>query len=194
LAAEFRRAEAHNFDVRSLLARCIAIRGFDDADDIAAVLHSRIASAIARDPSVRRSLKGARLVVGLIPSAAGPMDSDMRRAFDERTGLMEARVSAVLDTALLAGAPWTRALGAKPREGAAAWRRCAYTVAAYRDRYGIVSSRTLGQAPQSTAQEIDAARARAALRDAQRLAEDSRLYLEPNPLVTAGLPPVGIRF
>jgi hypothetical protein len=121
------------------------------------------------------------------------MDPDIRRALDERTGLMEARVSAVLDAALLAGAPWTRALGAEPRGEAAAWRRCARTVAAYRDRYGIVSSRALGQAPQSTAQESDAARARAALRDAQRLAEEGGPYKAPSPVLKTGLPPVGIR-
>ena len=48
LTAELRRAEAHHFHVEGLLARVATVRGFDDAQDIAAVLRGRIASAIAR--------------------------------------------------------------------------------------------------------------------------------------------------
>lgn len=39
LTAELRRAEANHHNVEALLPRLVAARGFDDADDIAAVLH-----------------------------------------------------------------------------------------------------------------------------------------------------------
>jgi conjugative relaxase-like TrwC/TraI family protein len=195
LTAELRRAEAHHYNVRSLLQRIIAARGFEDVQDLAAVLHSRIASVIARDPGAGRLGREPAMVVGLIPPAVGPMEPDMRRALDERSDMMEARASAVLDAALLVGVPWTRVLGSMPRRSAAAeWRQCACTVAAYRDRYGVVSARALGPPPRSVAQELDATRARAALRAAQRLAGNDQTYWAPGTAVQSGLPPVGIRF
>ena len=70
----------------------------------------------------------------------------MRRALHERAELIESRARALLDQALVAGEAWTRALGQPPRaeSAAAAWRRQACTVAAYRDRYGIVGASALG--------------------------------------------------
>jgi hypothetical protein len=119
----------------------------------------------------------------------------MRRALDERSDLIDARASAGLDDALLAGEAWTRALGVAPRgSAAAAWRLHGCTVAAYRDRYGIVGGRPLGLAPEATAQRLDFARARAALDAAQHLAEERQAYDSPRMTVAAGLPPAGIWF
>ena len=72
---------------------------------------------------------------------------------------------AVLDTALTETAPWTKVLGAAPTDQrrARAWRKAARVVAAYRDRYRITGDAPLGAPPESAAQKIDAARARAAL-------------------------------
>ncbi|WP_354500795.1 MobF family relaxase [Mycetocola sp. 2940] len=194
LTAELRRAEAYHFDIRSLLARVVAARGFDDAQDVAAVVHDRIASEIARVAGAGRTRPTPRLVVGLIPSATGPMDADMRRALIERADLIEARASAVLDQALLTKAPWTRALGTAPGgSSAAAWRQHGCTIAAYRDRYGIAGMSPLGQVPQSTAQGMDAVRARAAFQAAQRLADEHFSYFAARR-GTAGLPPAGIPF
>lgn len=193
LTAELRRAEAHHFDIGTLLPRVVAARELADAQDIAAVLRARIASAIARDAGAGRSRRSQRLVAGLIPRAIGPMDAGMRRALVERIGLIEARASAVLDDGLLAGETWTRSLGAAPRgSAAAAWRQHACTVAAYRDRYGIVGAMALGPAPLSTAQRLDAARARVAFEAAQRLAHECQTQDAPRP--TVGLPPAAIQF
>ena len=97
----------------------------------------------------------------------------MRQALVERSDLIESRATAVLDQALLAGEPWTRALGVAPHgSSAATWHQNGCTVAAYRDRYGITCPKPLGTAPDSTAQKLDAARAWAALQRAQRLAID----------------------
>jgi len=193
--AELRRAEAHHLDIASVLPRVVAARGFEDAQDIAAVLRARVAAAVSREAGAGRSRRTPRLVAGLIARAAGPMDAAMRRALVERSNLIESRASAVLDEALLAGETWTRALGVAPRGSASAvWRQHACTVAAYRDRYGIVAARPLGAAPDSTAQKLDAARARAALEAAQRLAEGRHTYDAPRATASPGLPPVGIRF
>ncbi|WP_105034232.1 MobF family relaxase [Cryobacterium aureum] len=192
--AELRRAEAHFVDVASLLPRVVAARGFEDAQDIAAVLQARVVAVVSRDTGAGRTRRAPRLVAGLIPRALGPMDAVMHQALVERSDLIESRASAVLDQALLAGEPWTRALGAAPRGTAAvAWHQNGCAVAAYRDRYGIVGAKSLGAPPESTAQKLDAARAHAALIAAQQLA-DSQAYDPRRPTATVGLPPVGIQF
>lgn len=48
LTAELRRAEAKHHDIEALLTRLVRARGFTDADDIAAVLHYRVARAAGR--------------------------------------------------------------------------------------------------------------------------------------------------
>jgi hypothetical protein len=171
LTAELRRAEANNHDMETLLPRLVAARGFSDADDIAAVLHYRVERTTGRPATSGRTRKPLRLIAGLIPSADGPMATDMREALDERRSLIEARADAVLDIALNDAASWTKALGTPPADQrrSAAWRRTARVVAAYRDRYLITDDTPLGAVPISTAQKIDAARTRAALEQARNL-------------------------
>lgn len=178
LAAELRRAEANHHAVDSLLPRLVAARGFGDADDIAAVLHYRVERAAARPAGSGRTRKPPRLIAGLIPSAHGVIDAEMRAALDEREELIEARADAVLEAALMESTPWTNALGAAPtdRRQAAAWRKAARIVAAYRDRYRITDDTPLAAPPESAAQKIDAARARSALDKVRQLgAAESRL-------------------
>lgn len=165
LTAELRRAEANHHNLDTLFPRLVAARGFTDADDIASVLHYRVARATAHPAGSGRTRKTPRLIAGLIPSADGPMTRDMRHALDERRELIETRAETVLDTARQAGEPWTEPLGEPPRDPrkTAAWRRHARTVAAYRDRYGITEDSPLGPEPENAAQKIDAARARSAL-------------------------------
>jgi len=171
LAAELRRAEANHHDVDVLLPRLVAARGFGDADDIAAVLHYRVERAAARPAGSGRTRKPPRLIAGVIPSAHGVIDAEMRAALDEREELIEARADAVLDSALAEDVPWTKALGApsSDRRRAATWRRAARVVAAYRDRYRITDDAPLGAPPESAAQKIDAARARSALDQVRQL-------------------------
>jgi len=111
LTAELHRAEANHHDLDTLFPRLVAARGFADADDIASVLHHRVARATARPAGSGRTRKAPRLIAGLVPSADGPMTDDMRQAPDERRELIEARADAVLDTARDAGEPWTKPLG-----------------------------------------------------------------------------------
>ena len=110
----------------------------------------------------------------------------MHQALVERADLIESRAAAVLDQALLAGEPWTRALGAAPRgSSATAWHQSRCTVAAYRDRYGIVGAKPIGVVPESTAQKLAAARAHSALGKAQRLA-GTNTYDASRPAVIRG--------
>ncbi|WP_369851278.1 hypothetical protein [Cryobacterium sp. Y82] len=160
----------------SLLPRVVAARGFEDAQDIAAVLRARVAAVVSRDNGAGRTRRAPRLVAGLIPRAIGPMDAAMHQALAERADLIESRAAAVLDQALLAGESWTRALGTVPRGSfAATWHQNGCTVAAYRDRYGITGARTLGAEPESAAQKLDAGRAHAAFVSAQRMGQDRRI-------------------
>lgn len=46
LTAEMRRAEANHIDLNTMLPRLVQARPFEDADDIAAVLHYRVARSI----------------------------------------------------------------------------------------------------------------------------------------------------
>lgn len=165
LAAELRRAEANRHDVDAILPRLTEARGFEDADDIAAVLHHRLARATARLTGSGRSRRAPRLIAGLIPEAGGPMTAEMQEALTERRELIRLRADAVLGQALLARQPWVLAVGEEPAEAgaAASWRKQARTIAAYRDRYNINGNEPLGAAPDSDAQKIDAARANAAL-------------------------------
>ncbi len=169
LTVELRRAEANHHDLDRLVPRLVAARGFGDADDIASVLHYRVARATARPARSGRVREASRLIAGLVPAASGPMPDDMRQALDERRDLIEQRADAVLDSALNKGATWTKVLGSPPRSRAKrqAWRIYARTVAAYRDRYGITDDTPLGPTPVATAQKIDAVRAKVAL-DAAR--------------------------
>ncbi|WP_327017483.1 MobF family relaxase [Cryobacterium sp. MP_3.1] len=195
LTAELRRAEAHHFDIERLLSRVVAARGFEDAQDLAAVLRARVSSATARGTGAGRSRKTPRLVAGLIPRASGPMRADLHRALTERSDLMEARAAACLAASLVAKEAWTKHLGAAPPASLdGTWHRLARTVAAYRDRYEIVSVSALGPSPQSTAQQLDRARADAALRGAQRLADRHPPSDAPDQRARLGLPTSGIQF
>lgn len=108
----------------------------------------------------------------------------MREALDEREELIEARADAALEAALTENAPWTKALGAQPddRRRAAAWRKAARIVAAYRDRYRVTDDAPLGAPPESAAQKIDAARARSTLTQATEVAGTRTGRSMPQPV------------
>ena len=170
LTAELRRAEANHHDIETLLPRLVQARGFDDADDIAAVLHHRVAAATLRPGGSGRTRKKPRLIAGLVPEAAGQMSDDMRQALDERRDLIEQRADAVLDEAIADNASWAVQLDGPPAGAARQekWHLSARTVAAYRDRYAVSASGALGAQPKTTAQLIDHARAEVALNEILR--------------------------
>ncbi|WP_270618479.1 MobF family relaxase [Micrococcus luteus] len=182
LSAELRRAEANHHDLGALLPRLVAARGFADADDIASVLHHRLARATARPAGSGRTRRSPRLIAGLIPYASGVIDPEMRHALTGREELIEHRASAVLDRDLNEGEPWTAALGNKPADEwtAQRWRQAGRVVAAYRDRYQITDEAPLGPVAESDAQKLDAARATAALTRAQQLSRHTPNTEQPD--------------
>ena len=174
LTAELRRAEAHHHNVGLLLPRLVAARGFNDADDIAAVLRTRLIRATAVATGSARARRTPRLIVGIIPEAGGPMGADMAEALQQRRGLIEQRAHVLTETARSDREPWVVAMGPEPRDPAraSAWRALVRIVAAYRDRYGITGERPLGGEAITTAQQLDASRARMAIEHACRLAAE----------------------
>ena len=172
LTAALRRAEAHHLDPDQLLPRLIDARPMDGIDDVAAVLHQRLDTTINRLIQTRQ-LPAPRLIVGLIPHAAGPMAANMRTALNERQQLIHQRAAELARTALTHGDAWTRHLGLPPtdlqRRRRQAWFHDFATIAAYRERHGITSSTPLGERAVS-ARQPEASYADAAVRRAQQVA------------------------
>jgi hypothetical protein len=186
LSAELRTAEANHHQLDQLLPRLVQVRGFQDADDIASVLHARLARATSRPAGSGRTRKPPLLIAGLIPEAQNITDPDMRQALTERQTLIEQRAATLLDTAIASREPWTARLGPKPDEPRkqATWLTAARTIAAYRDRYRITDSQhPLGPEPEdmTVKQKIDAARAQAALAQARNHALPQKVVDRSRP-------------
>ncbi|WP_019482571.1 ATP-binding domain-containing protein [Arthrobacter sp. TB 23] len=173
LTAELRRAEANQRDVDTLLPRLVAARRFDDADDIAAVLHTRLGKTTNLPTGSSRPRQAPRLIAGLIPEATGPMADEMRQALAERAILITERAHALAQAAVIAKEPWIAGLGQPPiqRGPLKRWQTHAATIAAYRDRYGITENQVLPPQAATAAQNLDQTRAKAALKKAQALAQ-----------------------
>lgn len=165
LSAELRRAEANHHDIDRLLPRLVQARSVEDADDIASVLHARLAKATVRPAGSGRARKQPRLIAGLIPHADGTMSPEMRQALNERHELIEKRADSLVDQAVDEAADWVQPLlpQRQNEDMMTGWRRRARVIAAYRDRYQITGAEPLGPVPERTAQKIDYARAHAAV-------------------------------
>ena len=165
LSAELRRAEANHHDIDRLLPRLVQARSVEDADDIASVLHARLAKATVRPAGSGRARKQPRLIAGLIPHADGTMSPEMRQALNERHELIEKRADSLVDQAVDEAADWVQPLlpQRQNEDMMTGWRRRARVIAAYRDRYQMTGAEPLGPVPERTAQKIDYARAHAAV-------------------------------
>ncbi|MAS54083.1 MAG: conjugal transfer protein [Pimelobacter sp.] len=177
LTAELRRAEANHHDVTRLLPALVARRSLDDAEDIGAVLISRLQKAAQPKRGSRRP--SPKLVVGLVPVVGGPMSEEMARALADRADLMEARAMTLAKKAVEERVPWLKRLGTAPETAAARrrWLREVRTVAAYRDRYQVEGRTPLG-VPTTEAQKLEAARAEQAIRRARSIADDAAMTQE----------------
>ena len=170
LTVELRRAEANHYEIAKLLPDLVVRRGFEDAEDIGAVLLSRIQHATSRPKRGNRG-RPPRLIAGLIPVADGPMDEEMARALTERQELMESRVAALVEAAISKREPWLTRLGEAPEDlqEREHWTASIGTVVAYRDRYGVTSQATLGAEADTDAQKLDRSRAREAIRQIEEI-------------------------
>lgn len=179
LAVALRQSEAHHHDLEELVPRIIGQHGLDDAEDIAAVLEYRVKKAAADVPHGCRLRP--RLIAGIIPEPLGYMDADDRRAIDERIDAIEARARALVELAVRECAPWVRRLGEQPRDPTQGerWLHAAAAVAAYRDRYKVVSALPLAGSTANDAQRADRQRAHAALREAVSLSSEAAMGPAP---------------
>ena len=145
LVAALRDAEARGLDVDAALPKLIASRPLEDAEDLAAVLHSRVDTWVERAASRRQP--ATNLIAGLIPRAKGVQDEDLARALREREEAIERRATALLERAIADRAGWLRRLGRPPQDEPlrTLWLREARVVAAYRDRWDVHTPEAVDQ-------------------------------------------------
>jgi hypothetical protein len=169
LTAALRRAEAYFHDLEELVPRVVSQHGLADADDVAAVLRYRVGKVASGPP--RRCRLRPRLIAGIIPEPLGELDLDDRRAIDERSAVIESRARTLVEVAVSEGAAWVRRMGEPPVDPVQReiWVRAAASVAAYRDRYKVVSDLPLAGSTANDAQRADRQCAQVALREAVAL-------------------------
>ncbi|GAB4086346.1 hypothetical protein GCM10028784_29760 [Myceligenerans cantabricum] len=154
LCTELRRTEAAGHDVERLLAQVVGQRELLTADDVCAVVHTRLTRATSRRTPARHP---APLIAGLIPPAVGDMPADARIALDECARLIEERARTLAEIAIRDHADWIGRLGPQPADPTAgeAWAGAVATVAAYRDAYGVTGAEPLGTTPNQSRQRRD---------------------------------------
>jgi conjugative relaxase-like TrwC/TraI family protein len=179
LTAELRRAEANGHDVNRLVPALVAQRSLEDADDVGAVLTSRLRRA-ARPERGKRP-REPKYIVGLIPVADGAMSQEMSTALVARQALMESRAMAFAMQAVEADETWLKRLGTPPVTDIARgrWLKHVRTVAAYRDRYQVDTSSVLDE-PRSEAQKLDVVQAQQAICRARVIAQQERAARSAN--------------
>jgi hypothetical protein len=138
LLAAFRDAEARGLDIDTALPLLVTGRTLLGVDDVASVLHCRVARWTEAADS-RRPLGSSGLIVGLIPKAQNVTDPDMQQSLTQREDAIAERAWTVTEQAIESSQPWLRDLGIPPSDSGRrlAWLREACTVAAYRDRWNI---------------------------------------------------------
>jgi hypothetical protein len=159
----------------------VASRTRDDADDVAAVLHERVdlwmSTTGEPGPEPER-------ISGLFQKASTVPDPDMARALEDRRALIEQRAGEVAREAMRCEEPWIRQLGTPPSDphGRERWARCAETVAAYRERWGVTGRHVFG-ASDATSLEQEGQR-----RLAQRAVEEAlKIHRQDQQSVGAAL-------
>jgi hypothetical protein len=174
LVAQLRRTEADGHQPEQLLSRAVRVGGLDDAKDLASVLAARLANLTAARTGGTRRRRRPRYIAGLIPEARGTMPADMHSTLTELRELIEQRAAALASQAVQERQPWVRRLGPPPRDPArwVVWEQQVRTIAAYRDRHGLIGGDPLGPAPSGQGQRLDHQRANAAARRAQATASD----------------------
>ena len=170
LAAELHRAVASGWNPEAEFPRMVAARSLDDATDVAAVIHSRLARVLDHlETQPRRAQQ--RYILSMFPEVGEAASPAMRQALDERRTAMETRAAELLQQAATSGEQWVASLGHRPsdRQQDRRWTTAALAVAAYRDRYQVGAPRPLGT-PVTLVQRRDAARIEALLSQSQQWA------------------------
>jgi conjugative relaxase-like TrwC/TraI family protein len=194
LQAALREAESCGLNVEGVLP-LLARGGLDDANDPAAVLHSRVQRWTAATQA--RDRTNSRLIGGLVPRANGARDSDLGRALAEREHAMERRAQELARQALSSGQTWTQKLGTPPSDpaGRGAWLAAVATVAAYREQWSVGNDpRPLGaDKPQSLEQLTQRRRAQTAVDSAFALVRQERSWSSHSSSLGPRITPEAVR-
>ncbi|MHB8335716.1 MAG: MobF family relaxase [Acidimicrobiales bacterium] len=137
LLAQLRDAESRGFDVDTELPMLVTGRSFDDAEDVASVLHHRIDRYVTGVGYP--SPPAHALVAGLFPRPTGITDLDVVLALDDRASAIEQRARTLAEEAIERGDPWVSKFGDPPEPGDAykTWFEEVTAGAAYLDRWEI---------------------------------------------------------
>jgi conjugative relaxase-like TrwC/TraI family protein len=142
LLAQLRDAENRGFDIHAELPMLVTGRSFDNADDIASVLHYRIDRYVTGVgyPSPPAS----ELVAGIFPRPTGITDPDIVTALNDRADTIEQRARELAIFAIERGDAWVHDFGDPPAtdEGYEQWVGEVAASAAYFDRWSIAEPDT----------------------------------------------------
>ena len=137
LLAQLRDAENRGFDVHTELPMLVTGRSFDDADDVASVLHHRVDRYVTGVgyPSPSPS----EFVAGIFPQLSEITDSDIMLALDSRAQAIERRALELALIAIERGDSWVQSFGDAPKTGQILeqWTLEVAAGAAYFDRWLI---------------------------------------------------------
>ncbi|MHB1087571.1 MAG: MobF family relaxase [Acidimicrobiales bacterium] len=143
LLAQLRDAESRGFDIHTELPMLVAGRSFDDADDIASVLHHRIVRYVTGVgyPSPPAS----ELVAGIFPRPSGITDPDIVLALNDRADAIEQRARELATIAIERGETWVQDFGDAPAASGPyeQWVLEVTTGATYVDRWDIDNPDTI---------------------------------------------------
>jgi hypothetical protein len=118
-------------------------RSFDDAEDVASVLHYRIDRYMT---GIGYSAPSAsELVAGIFPRPSGITDPDIVLALNDRADAIEQRARELVTIAIEGGDAWVRDFGVAPDadEPYEQWIMEVLAGAAYLDRWGIDNPDTI---------------------------------------------------
>jgi conjugative relaxase-like TrwC/TraI family protein len=143
LLAQLRDAENRGFDIDTELPMLVTGRSFDDANDVAGVLHYRIDRYVAGVGYPSPPSNG--LVIGLFPRPTGIIDPDVVSALSDRADAIEQRARRLAEIAIEHGDAWVQEFGDAPEAGELLqqWVLEVSTGAAYLDRWAIDNPDTI---------------------------------------------------
>jgi len=143
LLAQLRDTESRGFDVHTELPMLVTGRSFDDADDVASVLHHRIDHYVTEVGYP--SSPASELVAGIFPRPTGITDPDVVLALNDRADAMEQRARELATIAIERGETWVQDFGDAPAASGPyeRWVLEVATGAAYFDRWGIDNHDTI---------------------------------------------------
>jgi conjugative relaxase-like TrwC/TraI family protein len=137
LLAQLRDAENRGFDVDTELPMLVTGRSFDDADDIASVLHYRIDRYVTNVGYPRPPT--SQLVARIFPRPREVADPDIVLALNDRADAIEQRARELATISIERGDVWVQDFGDAPEKGQLyeQWTLEVAAGAAYFDRWLI---------------------------------------------------------